>query len=179
MIEKPIKRRKKSTPMYQTTPKAMKNLLKNSILLLVVTVLPVACTDDVVYHSYRYISKKGWNREDTLTFDIQVPDSTPTQYCLYAQVRNRTDYPYQSLLLSVSHNLQDSSVVVTDTVRCILANALGRWTGEGWGSLFQATSKIGEYTSVNPAGMRTVKLIHWMEDETLTGINDIGIQIKR
>ncbi|KAA6345414.1 hypothetical protein EZS27_007020 [termite gut metagenome] len=156
----------------------MKNLLKNSILFIVVTFLSVACTDNVVYHSYRHISKKGWNRGDTLIFDIQISDSTPTHYYLYAQVRNRTDYPYQNLLLSISHNLQDSSVVVTDTVRCLLANAVGQWTGKGWGSLFQATFDIGEYTSVDPAGMRIVKVIHCMEDEIVTGINDIGIQIK-
>jgi gliding motility-associated lipoprotein GldH len=164
--------------MYQTTLKEMKNLLKNSILFIVVTLLPVACTENIIYHSYRYISKKGWNRDDTLTFDIQISDSTPTHYYLYAQVRNRTDYPYQNLLLSINHNLQDSSVVVTDTVRCILANEVGRWTGKGWGSLFQATFDIGEYTSLNPVGMRTVRVIHCMEDETLTGINDIGIRIK-
>jgi gliding motility-associated lipoprotein GldH len=157
----------------------MKNLLKNSILFIVVAVLLIACMDSAVYHSYRYIAKKGWNRDDTLTFDMQIPDSTPTHYYLYVHVRNRTDYPYQNLLLSVSHNLQDSSVVVTDTVRCILANTVGRWTGKGWGALFQAAFDIDEYTSVNPAGMRTVKVIHCMEDETLTGINDIGIRIKK
>jgi gliding motility-associated lipoprotein GldH len=158
----------------------MKNLLKNSALFIVVTFLPVACMEDhVVYHSYQYISKKGWNRDDTLTFDMQILDSTSTHYYLYAQVRNRTDYPYQNLLLSISHNLQDSSVVVTDTVRCILANTVGRWTGKGWGSLFQSTFDINEYISVDPAGMRTVKIIHCMEDETVTGINDIGIRIMK
>jgi gliding motility-associated lipoprotein GldH len=157
----------------------MKNLLKNSILFIAMIFLPVACMDNVVYHSYQNISKKGWNRNDTLTFDIQILDSISTHYYLYAQVRNRTDYPYQNLLLSISHNLQDSSVMVTDTARCILANAVGRWTGKGWGSLFQTTFNIGEYTFVNPVSMRTVKVIHCMEDETLTGINDIGIQIKK
>jgi gliding motility-associated lipoprotein GldH len=56
---------------------------------------------------------------------------------------------------------------------------VGRWTGKGWGYLFQSTFDIGEYTSVNPVGMRTVKVIHYMDDETLTGINDIGIRIEK
>jgi gliding motility-associated lipoprotein GldH len=157
----------------------MKTLLKNSVTLLIVMLAWVACADNVVHHSYRYIARKGWDRNDTLTFDVQITDSMPTHYRLYAQIRNRTDYPYQNLLLLVSHNLQDSSIVVTDTVRCTLANDAGRWTGKGWGALFQTFFNVNEYTARYPVGARTVKVVHGMEDQTLTGINDVGIRIEK
>ncbi|KAA6338521.1 Gliding motility lipoprotein GldH [termite gut metagenome] len=158
----------------------MKNPPKHSILVAVITALILAgCTDNIVYHSYRYIPGKRWNRRDTLTFDVPIADSFPTYYYLYVHVRNLPHYPYQNLLLLVSHNLQDSSVMVTDTVRGILASETGRWAGKGLGTLFQITLPVNEYTVDYPAGVRTVRVTHGMEDETLIGINDVGIRIEK
>jgi gliding motility-associated lipoprotein GldH len=158
----------------------MKHLLKNAVLLLILMPAVVACADkDVAYHSYLYVPEKGWDKDDTLTFDVQITDTVPTHYNLYVQVRNRSDYPYCNLLLLVNHNLKDSAVVVTDTVRCTLADDAGRWEGEGLGGLFQAYFHADEYIARYPVGSRTVTVVHGMEDQTLQGINDLGIRIEK
>ncbi|KAA6346675.1 Gliding motility lipoprotein GldH [termite gut metagenome] len=157
----------------------MRYLLKNAVPLLILMLATVACADNVVYHSYRYVAGKEWDRDNALTFDVQITDSVPMRYHLYVQIRNRMDYPYRNLLLLVSHNLQDSSVVVTDTVRCTLADETGRWEGDGLGGLFQIDFNVNEYVAHYPAGVRTVKVVHGMEDQTLVGINDVGIRIEK
>ncbi|KAA6329659.1 Gliding motility lipoprotein GldH [termite gut metagenome] len=157
----------------------MKKLLKNTVPLWIIMLALVACADNVVYHSYQHIAGKGWDKGDTLTFNVRITDSMPTYYHLYVQIRNRTDYPYQNLLLLVRHNLKDSSIVVTDTVRCTLANDAGRWKGKGLGGLFQTFFNVSEYISRYPIGTRTVNVIQGMEDQTLKGINDVGIRIEK
>ncbi|KAA6318982.1 Gliding motility lipoprotein GldH, partial [termite gut metagenome] len=60
-----------------------------------------------------------------------------------------------------------------------LANDTGRWKGKGLGGLFQTFFNVNEYISQYPIGAYTVHVIHGMEDQTLTGINDVGIRIEK
>jgi gliding motility-associated lipoprotein GldH len=155
----------------------MKNLLGNSVVAMMILTV-TACTDNTLYHSYQYIPKKGWKGEDTLSFEVYIPDSFLTYYHVSAHIRNRNDYPYQNLLLLIDHNLQDSSAIVTDTIRCMLADEEGWWTGMGWGDLYQTVFDVGNFTT-DRSGKRTVKITHGMKDDTLVGINDVGIQIEK
>lgn len=154
----------------------MKTLLRNSSLLLLVAWLATACIEHTVYHSYQPIPCRGWNKSDTLIFRVPIADSLSTLQ-LFAEVRNKNEYPYQDLYLIVSHNLQDSTVFQTDTLRFILADKEGKWQGAGWGSLFQSALPIG--TAIARPGNYTFKLSQGMKDETLGGITDVGIKIER
>ncbi|KAA6352220.1 hypothetical protein EZS27_000402 [termite gut metagenome] len=157
----------------------MKYLPKNSICFFVVTlVMTAACTNNVIYHSVQDVPRKGWSKNNAFFSNVQITDSILTPYHLYVQIRYHNDYPYQNLLLFVSHNLQDSSVIVTDTIKCTLTDKYERWTERGWGSLFQKTLNKKDFT-VHYPGTRTIKIFHGMQDEILTGINDIGIWIER
>ena len=153
----------------------MKNLLKNSICMLLMTWILTACDDNTVYHSYQSTPQGGWKKSDTLFFDIPVKDSL-TQFNLAAEIRNKSNYVYRNLYLVISHNLEDSTVWKTDTLLLILADKEGKWNGTGWGSLFQSELPIGTI-AIQHQGNYTLKIIHGMQDEILKGINDIGIKI--
>ena len=114
-----------------------------------------ACNENTVYHSYQSLPDEGWGKSDTLSFLIPVTDSIPPTLRLFAEVRNRTDYPY--------HNLADST---------------GRWIGNGWGSIYQSAVFIKSVRPLYPANY-TFKIMNGMKDEKLSGINDIGIRIER
>ncbi|KAA6307970.1 hypothetical protein EZS27_040355, partial [termite gut metagenome] len=99
----------------------MKYLLKNGICWFVVTwVITAACTNNIIYHSFQDVPKEGWNKNNAFFSNVRITDSIPTSYHLYVQIRFHNNYPYQNLLFFVSHNLQDSSVIVTDTIRYML-----------------------------------------------------------
>lgn len=154
----------------------MKNLLRNSIWLLLTGYLIVACNENTVYHSYRSIPSEGWRKSDTLFFNIPVKDSLEHLH-LSVEIRNKSNYAYRNLYLSVSHNLEDSMVWKTDTLLLMLADKEGKWSGTGWGSLFQSTLPIGSVVVQHP-GNYTFKIAHRMQDELLKGINDIGVKIE-
>ena len=156
----------------------MKSLLKNSILSLFSACLLTACNEHTVYHSYQSLPNKGWGKSDTLSFLIPVTDSIPPTLRLFAEVRNRTDYPYHNLHLFISQNLQDSTVWRTDTITINLADSTGRWIGNGWGSIYQSAVFIKSVRPLYPANY-TFKIMNGMKDEKLSGINDIGIRIER
>lgn len=158
--------------------KIMKSLLRNSLFCLLGICLMAACNENTVYHSYQSLPDEGWGKSDTLSFLIPVTDSIPPTLRLFAEVRNRTDYPYHNLYLFISQNLQDSTVWRTDTITINLADSTGRWIGNGWGSIYQSAVFIKSVRPLYPANY-TFKIMNGMKDEKLSGINDIGIRIER
>ena len=158
--------------------KIMKSLLRNSLFCLLGICLMAACNENTVYHSYQSLPDEGWGKSDTLSFLIPVTDSIPPTLRLFAEVRNRTDYPYHNLHLFISQNLQDSTVWRTDTITINLADSTGRWIGNGWGSIYQSAVFIKSVRPLYPANY-TFKIMNGMKDEKLSGINDIGIRIER
>ena len=94
----------------------MRSLLKNrnfglkSIILLFVASALSACNEQTVYHVFQSIPTEGWQREDTLCFRAEVPDSL-TYYKLSIEIRNRNNYPYQNINLSVSCTAPDLSLI--------------------------------------------------------------------
>ena len=147
----------------------MTNLCLKGIILLFVASLLSACDKQTVYHSFQSLPTEGWLREDTLSFDVKVTDSL-TYYKLSLEVRNRSNYPYQNLPLSICYTTADSIPSPTDTIQLILADKEGIWKGDGWGGLYQTAGKPGTYL---------FKVAYTLPDERLQGINDIGIKLKR
>lgn len=156
----------------------MRSLLRNSLFCLLGMCLITACDKNIVYHSYQSLPTKGWTKSDTLSFHIPVRDSIPSTLKIFAEVRNESNYPYHDLYLYVNDNLLDSTTWCTDTIAISLADSTGRWTGKGWGSIYQASTFIKSVHPIYP-GNYTIRVMHGMKDEKLIGLNDIGIRIER
>ena len=156
----------------------MKSLLKNSFFVLFSACLLTACNENTVYHSYQSLPDEGWGKSDTLSFQIPITGSIPTTLRLFAEVRNRIEYPYHDLHLFISQNLQDSTVWRTDTIAFSLADSTGRWTGHGWGSIYQSETFIKSVLPLR-SGNYTIKVINGMKDEKLQGLSDVGIRIEK
>ena len=162
----------------------MTNLLKNSnfclkgIILLFVASTLVACDKQTIYHSYQALPAEGWQKKDTLSFNVEVPDSF-TYYKLFVEVRNRNDYPYQNINLSISYLAPtDTLSLPTDTIQLTLADKEGKWKGTGWGSLYQSEFPVGGIRIRKP-GNYQFKIAYTFTDQSLNGINDIGIRLNR
>ena len=87
-------------------------------------------------------------------------------------------HSYRNLYLFIHENLLDSTVWRTDTIAVNLADSTGRWTGNGWGSIYQTAVFVKSVRPLHP-GNYTVKIVHGMQDEKLTGLNDVGIRIEK
>lgn len=151
--------------------------LGRGLLLPVASLLLGACNGQTVFHAFQSLPDRGWQRQDTVDFCVNVPDSF-TAYRLQVEIRNNTDYPYQNLPLSVTTYNADTLLVSTDTLQLILANAQGKWTGKGWGGLYQTTISAGS-VAIDKAGTYRFQIACILPDSLLKGISDVGIRLDR
>ncbi len=136
-----------------------------------------ACDRGTVYHSFHPLSEDGWNKKDTLCFDMQVADSQ-TSYRLYVELRYRDTYPYRNLSLLVDYLTPDSVYLQTGTLQMMLADDAGVWLGEGLNGLYQCSFSAG-IIPVNKPGQYRILLTYAFPDSVLPGISDVGIRVNK
>lgn len=154
-----------------------KGFCRRIIILLFAAAALSACDEHTVYHTFQSLPAGGWQRKDTLFFSVDVPDSL-IDCKLSVEVRNRNNYPYQNLDLSISRDNPDARPLPADTLRLILADKEGLWKGDGWGGLYQTSFPAGN-VRIGKAGTYLFKIAYTLPDEALQGINDIGIKLER
>ena len=152
--------------------------LLNILPILGIILFLSGCESNTIYHSYLPIQGQEWHKNDSAVFRIGIPTEHPTRLRLYVDLRVTRQYPYQELYLTVTHNLQDTLFLQTDTLMIAITNAKGHYKGKGWESLYQYELPCGVYTCANE-GQRTIKTAHCMSDETLKGVYNIGIRLAR
>lgn len=135
----------------------------------------MGCETKTVFHSYQSIPAKGWSRNDTLSFTFPARDSL-LAYRLRIEVRNDERYPFQELFLFVRRpNTKDTTLYVTDTVRCLLSDNEGNWKGKGLGAIYLSVHPYADL-SLNADSCK-ISISHGMEDAIIQGINDVGLEI--
>ena len=150
--------------------------LKSIILLFIVSAMG-ACDKQTVYHTFQSVPQGGWKRQDTLFFHVMVPDSQ-TYYKLTVEIRNRNTYPYQNINLSVGYDGPGVKKTQADTLKAVLANEEGVWQGDGWGGLYQSAFSAGSVKIEQP-GEYLFKVAYTLPDDTLPGINGVGMKLQR
>lgn len=167
-------------------PYSMNRGRKAAALLLSACLGLTACgigEEGTVYHQFRSIPLEGWGKEDTLLFDVAVPDSQ-TDYLLTVEVRHTVEYSYRNLDLCLLHSACPADSTgrspqeEADTLRLMLADEKGLWNGKGWGGLYQ-TAFPARNVSVTVRGTYRFRLIYNFSDTTLHGLSDIGIRLQR
>jgi gliding motility-associated lipoprotein GldH len=137
----------------------------------------MACDKQSVYHTFQTLPIEGWPQKDTLTFNVPVTDSM-VLYNIFLEVRNRNNYPYQNLPLILYVDGPDASILKTDTLQLALADKNGVWQGNGWGGLYQSSVPAGNIY-IKKTGQYKIRIAYSFSDKKLSGINDIGINIKK
>lgn len=154
-----------------------KSFCQKSMILLFVASTLSACDKQTIYHTFQSLPTGGWQRKDTLFFSVDILDSL-TSCKLSVEVRNRNNYSYQNLDLSISYGNPDAQSLPSDTLQLILADKEGIWKGDGWGGLYQTSFPVGSVW-IGKAGTYLFKIAYTLPDETLQGINDVGIKLEK
>lgn len=137
-----------------------------SIWGLLSILLTLACQDNTSYHSYQSINSMGWYRNDTLIFSLDSAITHDKAYELQLGIRHKDSYPYRDLWLTVNQ----------DTVHFYLADSIGHWLGSGIGELRQLTNLIPFKPKQDT--IKEIRIVHIMQDNPLTGIQNLGISIQ-
>ena len=138
--------------------------------------LTYACQGNTKFHHYQPVEQTGWHSIDTLTFHLPSKMDSG-EYDMQIGIRHTEKYAYQDIWLEMTCTC-DSTMFIKDTLHLYLATKDGEWSGKGIGGLIQSvhTQTTPFLVSASEQGS-VIHVTHLMEDSTLHGIHDIGIQL--
>ena len=143
-----------------------------AMLLLVLS----ACNRKLVYDRYLSTPISGWEKNDTLSYDIRPVSGTDT-YDMWLGLRTSEAYPFTAITLIVEQHIYPKDTIVNDTVNCKLTDRHGNASGTGV-NFHQYRFPVTELQLQDGDSIH-IRVRHDMKREILTGIRDIGISLRR
>lgn len=154
----------------------MKNSKCFALLAVVLLLALSACNRKLVYDRYASTPISGWEKNDTLSFDIRPVSGTDTYY-MWLGLRTSEDYPFTAVTLIVEQHIYPKDTIVNDTVKCQITDRHGNASGSGVNFLqyrFPVNSlQLQDGDSIH------IRVRHDMKREILPGISDVGISLQR
>ncbi len=146
-------------------------------ILLLVSFLLAACTNNVVFQDSKELPGYGWNKDSVVVFNYTATD-TAGIYDIVIDIRNDGNYRYQNFWLFVN-SISPDLTEFRDTLECVLADNHGKWIGKGGGSLRVHELPVSYMPQIKfpKTGVYRFELIQGMREDTLAGIHDIGLRI--
>lgn len=138
------------------------------ILILLSSLLLIACDKSTVYMQYTPIPVTGWHQDSILQYDFDITDTIST-YQVLINVRHTETYPYQNMWLFVNN----------DTIEFYLADDRGLWLGNGRNGLIDMPVLYEDAAIFAHSGTHTITIQHAMRNEQLHGISDVGLTIRK
>jgi gliding motility-associated lipoprotein GldH len=155
--------------------------IKNSVLLLLVTILLFSCDKKRVFDEYKSVGS-AWNKDSIVTFDLPVLDSTK-RYDLFVNLRDNNNYKYNNIFLIVSLESPNGYTKV-DTLEYQMANPDGTLLGDGFTDLKE--SKLYYKENVRFRGKYKVHIKQVVRETgkvpgvmLLDGITEVGFRIEK
>lgn len=138
--------------------------------------LTCACQDNTKFHQYQPVKQTGWCSIDTLTFHLPSKMDCG-EYDMQIGIRHTEKYAYQDIWLEMTCAC-DSTMSAKDTLHLYLATKNGEWSGRGIGGLIQSIHAQAKPLPLQPTEQGyIIRITHLMNDSTLQGIHDIGVQL--
>ena len=143
-----------------------------AMLLLVLS----ACNRKLVYDRYLATPISGWEKNDTLSYDIRPVSGTDT-YDMWLGLRTSEAYPFTAITLIVEQHIYPKDTIVNDTVNCKLTDRHGNASGTGV-NFHQYRFPVTELQLQDGDSIH-IRVRHDMKREILPGISDVGISLRR
>lgn len=158
--------------------KSVRKFLTTAIAAsFIAVVVFVACDSSRVYEKNTEIPEYLWDKNNKIRFDVDIQD-TVSSHNVYINIRNASNYQYNNLFLFVLTRSPKGDVV-KDTVELTLADAKGKWLGEGLGDIWD-NQILYKYNVRFPfKGVYTFQLEQAMRHEKLPYIMDAGIRVEK
>lgn len=135
-----------------------------------------SCDTNTPYYHYAHTPIDGWEKNDTLRYDVQ-PLKKGGEHQITVALRLNGAYPFRKLYLIMEQDIYPRLQYKTDTICFDVTSKEGRFTGNGI-SYYQYTVPVcREHFMENDSIHITIR--HAMKRDILPGISDIGIKLER
>jgi len=150
---------------------------KTSILYLLFVFLLLSCDPNQVFEQNTNFKDLTWHKDSIVTIKVDIVDTT-SAHNIYINVRNTSRYEMQNLFLFVN-TTSPNGTVLRDTFECYLADDRGKWTGSGWGDIYENQFLYKKNVRFPISGNYTFKYTQAMRTNELKNISDIGLRIEK
>jgi len=150
-------------------------------LYLVFTVFLFSCDNQVVFENNNDIEGADWKKQDTLAYEFEIEDVNLT-YDLSYNVRYSNDYPFYNLftkywLFSTSGSVLKTMAIPEDMY--LFDVKTGVPNGSGLGDMYDQRISFLKNYKFPAKGKYKIKVVQYMRDEPLPGINSFGIRVEK
>lgn len=154
-----------------------RNPIHKTLFILLMLLVFSACDPNQVYENNVEISDYSWHKDSVIKFEVDIQD-TINPHNIYLNVRNTSRYKMQNLFLFVN-TTAPSGFALSDTFECYLADERGKWTGSGWGDIYDNQFIYKKNIRFPVSGIYTFEYIQAMRTDKLEYISDIGLRIEK
>lgn len=134
-----------------------------------------SCTTNTVYDSFGHTPLSGWEKNDTLSFDVPRMKSAGV-YSQQIGLRMTEAFPFTGISLIFEQKVYPSGKVYTDTLKCTITDSRGNFLGDGV-SAYQYTFPVRQI-SLQKGDSLHICIRHNMKREILPGVSDIGVKMQ-
>lgn len=155
--------------------------IRNTVVLACVFAFIVAvlgCREGRIYHHYESTAVSGWEKLDTLSFEVpRIKESGEYSWELGLRIRNT--YPFMGITLIVDQTLyrkNEFPLRKIEKINCKLIDENGNSYGQGVIS-WQYHYAI-KHQQLKEGDSLSIKIRHDMKREILPGVSDVGIVLR-
>lgn len=141
----------------------------------VVAAIMMSCGDGKVYDKFVPTPVAGWEKNDTLTYNIPAVAESGL-YQSWLGLRIADSYPFTAITMVVEQRVLPAGTVVRDTVNCQLTDGEGNYSGSGVNS-YQYSFHVADLR-LRQGDSVYVRVRHDMKREILPGVSDVGMTLK-
>ena len=136
----------------------------------------VGCTKGTLIHRYEAVSNQGWERTDTLCYDL--PKVTEQgKYLLSVSLQYDNRFPYEGIWIVVDGKMEQPSEHWCDTLYFRTADENGTPIGHGV-ALMQNSIPLKEL-QLEEGQHGKIRVWHIMHREVMSAIREVGIKLVR
>jgi len=150
---------------------------KTSVLLFFCLTTLIACDPNVVFEKNIKLDDNRWAIDNVIKLETEIKD-TVNPMNLYINIRNAGGYQFSNLFVFLTTITPDNTRS-RDTLELVLADASGKWQGDGMGDIWDNRILFKKNFRFPVAGKYTFELEQAMRIDPLPQIMDAGIRIER
>ena len=123
------------------------------------------------------LPENKWDEKNPIMLQVDIQD-TITAHNLYINIRNAGGYQFSNIFLFFTTK-SPSGKMERDTVEIPLADATGKWLGDGLGDIWDNRVLFRDNFRFPEKGIYEFKLEQGMRINPLPQIMDVGIRIEK
>ncbi|HNQ62225.1 MAG TPA: gliding motility lipoprotein GldH [Bacteroidia bacterium] len=150
---------------------------KTGLLLIFCLMSLVACDPNVVFEKNIKLDDNRWAIDNVIKLEAEIKD-TVSPMNLYINVRNAGGYQFSNLFVFLTTITPDNQRS-RDTLELVLADASGKWQGDGMGDIWDNRILFKKNFRFPLAGKYIFELEQAMRIDPLPQIMDAGIRIEK